>query len=217
MFTHDVLGFTNGEGISWSSNPLYQDDEDDASPWTHQDCGHMEAPTTTSPTSYERYYQGNTGVDDENVPLADLRIHSIVACNMKCVACNDNIDACCVETNMMNNCSFPKFVHTYDNPLGMLCYKCYTKSPIACNNLDISFQCFACNDTYHAVHNEIAPIAFPIFGDFDKCHDKHVLMNNLHICHGYHNNLIDTNGDVHMKICIMMDDVFIYHAHTFFV
>ena len=36
VFTHDVLGYMNGDGISWSSNPLYQHDKDDASPWTHQ-------------------------------------------------------------------------------------------------------------------------------------------------------------------------------------
>ena len=117
----------------------------------------------------------------------------------------------------MNNCSFPMFIHTYDNPLGMFCYKCYTKSHIACNNLDISFQCFACNDTYHMHDNDIAPIAFSIFGDFDKCHDKHVPMDSLHICHAFHSYLIDTNGDVQMKRCIMMDDVFLYHAHTIFV
>ena len=236
----------------------------------------MEAPTATSPTSHERYYKGNMGVDNENVPLVDLRIRSIVACNMKCVACNNDIDACCVETNLMKNCSFPVFVHTYDNPLGMLCPKCYIKdtiasnmmkncsfkciacnddinaccietnfvnncsfplsvhandipldmlcfdcyikSPIACNKLDnCSFQCFACNDSCYMHDNEITPIAFSIVGDFDKYHDKHVHMNNLHICHAFHSNLIDANRDVPMKRCIMMDDVFIYHAHTFFV
>ena len=66
------------------------------------------------------------GVHDESVTLVDLRICPIVACNMmnpcalKCVACNNDIDDCCVETNLMNNCSLPMFVHTYDNPLGML-------------------------------------------------------------------------------------------------
>ena len=52
VFTHDVLGYMNGDGISWSSNPLYQHDEDDASPWTHQDVGHMEAPTTNHITHF---------------------------------------------------------------------------------------------------------------------------------------------------------------------
>ena len=65
--------------------------------------------------------------------------------------------------------------------------------------------------------NEIAPIAFSTFGDFDKCHHKHVPVNNLHICHAFHSYLIDANGDVQMKRCIMMDDVFIDHAHTFFI
>ena len=82
VFNHDMLGYMNEEGISWSSNPLYQHDDDDASPWTHQDFGHMEDPTTTTPTSREEDYKGNMGVDDENVPLVDLRICPIVACNI---------------------------------------------------------------------------------------------------------------------------------------
>ena len=207
-----MLGCMDQEGISWFTNPLYHGDEDDA------------APTTITPTSQERYYKGNNiGVDDESVPLVDLRICPIVACNMmtpcslKCVACNNDIDACFVETNLMNNCSFSKFVHTYDNPLGMLCYKCYINFPIASNKLDnITSQCFACDDTCHMHDNEIAPIAFSIFGNVDNCHDKHVHMNNLHTCHVNIANLFDTNGDVQKRRCIMMDDVFIYHAHTLF-
>ena len=88
------------EGISWSTNPLYHDDEEDASPWTYEDFVHTEAPTTTTPTSREEDYKGNNmGVHDESVPLVDLRICPIVACNMmttcslKCVACNNDIDA----------------------------------------------------------------------------------------------------------------------------
>jgi hypothetical protein len=70
-----------------------------------------------------------------------------------------------------------------------------------------SFTCFACNNIDHMVDNEIAHIAFSNCGDFDYCHHKHVPMNSL----------LDANGDVQRRRCIMMDDVFIYHAHTFFV
>src|SRR3954462_12883251 len=35
--------------------------------------------------------------------------------------------------------------------------------------------------------------------------------------HAYFDSFLDANGDVQLKRCIMMDDVFIYHAHTLFV
>ena len=41
-------------------------------------------------------------------------------------------------------------------------------------------------------------------------------MYSFHTCHVNIANLFDTNGDVQKRRCIMMDDVFIYHAHTFF-
>jgi hypothetical protein len=37
-----------------------------------------------------------------------------------------------------------------------------------------------------------------------------------HIHHIYYDKLLNANGDVQKKWTIMMDDVFIYHAHTFF-
>ena len=64
-------------------------------------------------------------------------------------------------------------------------------------------------------YNEMAPIAFLIFGDFDDCHDKHV--PHLHTHHAPISYLIDINGDVHKKRYVMMDDVYLYHAHTFFL
>ena len=42
-------------------------------------------------------------------------------CSSTWFACNDEINVCCVPTNLMTNCSFPKFVHNNDFPLGMLC------------------------------------------------------------------------------------------------
>src|SRR3954469_4432976 len=61
----------------------------------------------------------------------------------------------------------------------------------------------------------MAPIAFSIFGDFDDCHDKHV--PHLHTHHAPISYLIEINGDVHKKRYVMMDDAYLYHAHTFFL
>jgi hypothetical protein len=65
--------------------------------------------------------------------------------------------------------------------------------------------------------NEKAPIALSNNEDFAFAHDKHVPAYTLHTHHGYYNILLDANGDVPTKRCIMMDDVFIYHAHTLFL
>ena len=68
------------------------------------------------------------------------------------------------------------------------------------------------NDGY-IVTFEIAPIAFSSFGDFDPCHDKHA--HHLHTRHANFVYFIDANGDVHKRRYVMMDDVFLYNAHTF--
>ena len=44
VFSHDMLGYMDHEGISWSTNPLYHDDDDDASPWTYEDFVHIQHP-----------------------------------------------------------------------------------------------------------------------------------------------------------------------------
>ena len=64
--------------------------------------------------------------------------------------------------------------------------------------------------------NEIAPIALSNFRDFAYVHDEHVHVFTPHIHHIYYDALLNANGDVQKKWTIMMDDVFIYHAHTFF-
>jgi hypothetical protein len=259
---------------------MYMEDEDDATPWIHQDgeVGHMEAPTSTTPTSHERDYKGNNiGVDDAMIPLVDMMtcddvhamddtfditydsfifpcddlpshnvdhvelfdcdaisidmpcyryfVYPLIACDMPnnfsstCFACNDDINANCVVTNLMNNCSLPMFVDNHAISLNVYYHECSPISPIvACNKMNnCYFTCFACNNTHHMVHNEIAPIAFSNFGDFDYCHDKHVPMYSLHFHHAYCNSLLDANGDMQRRRCIMMDDVFIYHAHTYFL
>nr|XP_051205535.1 uncharacterized protein LOC127319596 [Lolium perenne] len=79
-----------------------------------------------------------------------------------------------------------------------------------------SFQCLVCNSVNMLV-NEIAPIALSNFGDFAYIHVEHVPKFSSHIHHVYYNILLPANGDVQKKWCIMMDDVFIYHAHTLFL
>jgi hypothetical protein len=64
--------------------------------------------------------------------------------------------------------------------------------------------------------NEISPIALSNFGDFAYVHDEHVHVFTPHIYHIYYDAFLNANGDVQKKWTIMMDDVFIYHAHTFF-
>jgi hypothetical protein len=65
--------------------------------------------------------------------------------------------------------------------------------------------------------NEKAPIALSNNEDFGFTHDKHVFTYTLHNHHEYYDILLDANGDVQTKRYIMMDDVFIYHAHTLFL
>jgi hypothetical protein len=65
--------------------------------------------------------------------------------------------------------------------------------------------------------NEKAPIALSNNEDFAFAHDNHPPTYTLHTHHRYYNILLDANGDVPTKRCIMMDDVLIYHAHTLFL
>ena len=52
---------------------MFMVDEDDAIPMNVDDVGHMKATTTTTPTSNERYYKGNSiGVGDTMIPLVDM-------------------------------------------------------------------------------------------------------------------------------------------------
>jgi hypothetical protein len=79
-----------------------------------------------------------------------------------------------------------------------------------------SFKCLVCNNV-NMFDNEKAPIALSNNDDFVFAHDKHVCTYTLHNHHEYYDILLDANGDVQIKRCIMMDDVFIYHAHTLFL
>jgi hypothetical protein len=59
------------------------------------------------------------------------------------------------------------------------------------------------------------PIALSNNEDFAFAHVNHVPTYTLHTHRGYYNILLDAIGDVQIKRYIMMDDVFIYQAHTF--
>src|SRR4051812_49047071 len=99
---------------------------------------------------------------------------------------------------------------------GMLCHASHSISPVACYKMNaFYFTCFVCNNIDHMHYNEMDPIDFSFFGDFDDCHDKHV--PHLHTHHASISYLININGDVHKKRYVMMDDVYLYHAHTFFL
>jgi hypothetical protein len=58
--------------------------------------------------------------------------------------------------------------------------------------------------------NETAPITLSTNEDFAFAHDKHATTYILHTHHEYYDILLDANGDMQIKRCIMMDDVFIY-------
>jgi hypothetical protein len=145
-----------------------------------------------------------------------------IACNMSnncyflCVTCNDDDDAR-VVTTLPNNCSLLRFVDNNDKMLHIFCAICLQYSPINATKIlnTCSFQCLVCNDVNMLV-NEIAPLALSNFGDFAYIHVEHVPMFTPHIHHIYYEALLNANGDVQKKWTIMMDDVFIYHAHTFF-
>ena len=232
---------------------MYMVDEDDATPCLHheEEVGHMEATTTTTPTSHERENKGiDIGVCDAMIPLVDmmsdclhamdatfdiayesftfpcdtLPLHHVdhedlidcndIAIGMPCYECFTFSPIAC---NMLTNCSFPCVASNDENDtMNMLCPTCLNYSPIVASKMlnNCSFQCLVCNNVC-MLANEIAPIAFSNFGEFS--HLEHVPISCLHFHHAYYNNLLDANGDVQIRRRIMMDDVFIYHAHTYFL
>ena len=77
VFSHNILGTMEQEVPSLDllepQMEMYMVDEDDAIPTDDEEEGHMEAPTTTTPTSLGRYYKGKNGVDDDAmIPLVDM-------------------------------------------------------------------------------------------------------------------------------------------------
>ena len=86
--------------------------------------------------------------------------------------------------------------------------------------------CIECNNAPN-LDNEFAPMAFShMIGDFDILLVKHACLTSLHhipsdmniaIVASYYSCTCASNGYVQERRTIMKDDVFIYHAHTFFV
>ncbi|KAK1648828.1 hypothetical protein QYE76_066633 [Lolium multiflorum] len=162
--------------------------------------------------------------DNMVMPCYESFTFSPIACNMSnncslpCIACNENDDAnACVVTPLMNTCSFHRVVDNNDNMLNMLCPKCLHYSMFLASKIvnNDSFLCLVCKNAYFIVH-EMAPIAFSIFDDPKLPHAMNAPSCHMHHHHAFHTILLDTNGDVHKTWNIMMDDVFIYHAHTLF-
>nr|XP_051180967.1 uncharacterized protein LOC127295098 [Lolium perenne] len=152
----------------------------------------------------------------------------LIACDTMTMPCyeiftfsphaNDN-DHACVVTPLMNTCSFNRVVDNNDNiSFRMLCPKCLHHSMILASKIvnNCSFLCLVCKNAYFVVH-EMAPIAFSIFDGHELPHAMNAPSCHMHHRHAFHTILIDTNGDVHKTWNIMMDDVFLYHAHTLFV
>jgi hypothetical protein len=137
-------------------------------------------------------------------------------CSFPCIACNDDNDTL-VVTTLPNNCSFPRFVDNKDKILNMFCAQCLQYSSINATKMlnNCSFKCLVCNNV-NMLDNETAPIALSTNEYFAFAHDKHVPKYTLHNHHEYYDILLEANGDVQIKRCIMMDDVFIYCAHTLF-
>jgi hypothetical protein len=79
-----------------------------------------------------------------------------------------------------------------------------------------SFQFLAFNNVNMLV-NGITPIIFSHNRDLVFAHDNHVPKYASHIHHAYYNTLLNANGDVKIKLRIMMDYVIIYHAYTLFL
>jgi hypothetical protein len=212
---------------------MYMLHHDDTTPCLEDDeyDGHMELPTSTTPTSKECDYKGNNiGVGDAMIPLVNMNMLSYECftlspiacdrlnnCSFPCIACNDDNDVC-VVTTLPNNCSFPRFVDNKDKIMNMFCAQCLQYSSINATKMlnTCSFKCLVCNNV-NMFDEEMAPIAISNIEDFAFAHDKHVFTLSLHNHHEYYDILLDANGDVQINRCIMMDDVFIYLAHTLFL
>ena len=125
-------------------------DEDDATPWIHQDeeVGHMEATTTTTPTSHEKDYKGmNTGVDDESVPLVDLHncddLHAMD--DTFDIAYESFLFPC--DALPLHNVDHVELLDCDDISIDMPCYRRFIFPIVACNMMNnCSLKCVACND-----------------------------------------------------------------------
>jgi hypothetical protein len=176
VFSHFVIGFIHKEAPSLDllvpqMEKMYMVDEEVAIPCIYQDddgVGHLEAPTTTTPTSHERDYKGNDmGVDDAMIPLVDMMncdcLHAMDDCSDISYAsftfpCDD-----LVPTNDDHVESFA----CDDIAIDMPCYRCFIFPPVIASNMlnNCSFRCLDCNDAMNAcvVTNLMNNCSFPMF------------------------------------------------------
>jgi hypothetical protein len=149
VFSHVAIGSMDEE-MSILEKMYMVHTPDDTTPCLEDDeyVGHMEPPTSTTPTSKECDYKGNNiGVGDAMIPLVDMTIcecsydiddshgMSYASFTFPCDVLLQNI----IEHANLPSCD--------DNDMNMSSYECFTFPPIACNMLNnCSFPCIACND-----------------------------------------------------------------------
>ena len=134
--------------------------------------------------------------------------------------------ACFVASPMLHTCSFHAVDDNHLHALHMIVIASCHISPYVASLMLDDLTCIECNNAL-SLDNEFAPIAFShMIGDFDIFLVKHACLTSLHhipsamniaIVASYYSRTCASNGYVQEKRTIMMDDVFIYHAHTFFV
>ena len=127
---------------------------------------------------------------------------------------------------MIHTCSFHAVDDNHLHALHMIVIASCHISPYVASLMLDDLTCIECNNAF-SLDNEFAPIAFShIIGDFDIFLVKHACLNSLHhipramniaIVASYYSCTCASNGYVQEKRTIMMDDVFTYHAHMFFL
>ena len=227
VFSHCVLGSVNDEmplldTMMIQMEKMYMEDDDDTTPCLLQtgQVGYTEAPTSSTPTSHERDYQG-MGVDVTMNPLVEMM-------NVDCLhELDDSFDVtyeCFLfpcDTLPQNNVDHVVSSIGDKNTIHLFCNQCFYYSPFITTKTikTCSFKCLVCNDE-PLIYNEIAPIALSHFRDFTFSLMDLVptfTLNGNYPHMSYVPIDFDVVGDMQMKRHFMMDDVFIYHAHNFFI
>ena len=125
-----------------------------------------------------------------------------------------------IATNILKTCSFRWFVCTNDDVLVISPHVFLPNSPLIASRMmnNLSIQCFECNNERMFRH-EMDTIVFSYFhGVFVFPHLEDAQPNCLHIDLAYAllliylccaNGVVNKNGHV-------IDDVLLYHAHTYF-
>jgi hypothetical protein len=130
-----------------------------------------------------------------------------------------------VASPMIHTCSFHAVDDNHYHALHMIHIASSHISPYVASLMLDDLPCIECNDAF-SLANEIAPVAFSrMIGDFDIFLVKHACLPSLHHMHSamnikivasYYSCTFASNGYVQENRTIMMDDVFVYHAHTLF-